>query len=556
MSNDDHERFLAFLVWTTLAHSPTKLRNQAQYYDDTCLRGMRRPLLRCLLATLVIVTVQRVIDYMRGAGFDHVTREKVWPGLTPVGETTSPPTGAVAPKLPPAMPPPPASTAPPLTSARLRSLPGSFPHLEKPVTSQRLRNNSPERIAPFPVVMLAHARPERLDATLKSLMGVHGIDIEQVHVVQDGSDRDVANVVRKHGLHLRQLPTCRPTTSRKGITDARGARIAAAYKQMLSLAFDELTSDEAILVVEDDMYFSPDLMGFMLAGYAVLRHDPSLWCVSAWNDNGFSGLANSSEAPKRMLRTGFFPGLGWLLTRRLYKTELEPAWPAEHWDHWMRSEVVHRTSRGRECIIPQVPRTFHHGVYGTFMDASLHSRYFGRIAHSMDDSLRWPASDFGAIRRAMVSEPYERRLRERIASAVPLTSFTPLLGGWKLPLGSLRPGESQSPIVIWYDVMPRDAGSTVFTKLASYFGLWHELRRGSVRPEAEASPAPWSRRLPRLRHPPCSRHGPLATDGCLSPARRAAQLRARVLVPGPSRPAHQRTMWTARQAIALCGPCA
>ena len=97
----------------------------------------------------------------------------------------------------------------------------------------------------------------------------------------------------------------------------------------------------------------PNLAGLVFCtGWHVQRADPTLWCTSAWHDNGFRDTAAD---PKRLLRTGFFPGLGWLLTRALYKGELEPAWPDEHWDHWMRSEVKFRTSRGRECLIPQVP---------------------------------------------------------------------------------------------------------------------------------------------------------------------------------------------------------
>ena len=54
-------------------------------------------------------------------------------------------------------------------------------------------------------------------------------------------------------------------------------------------------------------------------GWHVQRADPTLWCTSAWHDNGFRDTAAD---PKRLLRTGFFPGLGWLLTRALYKGEL------------------------------------------------------------------------------------------------------------------------------------------------------------------------------------------------------------------------------------------
>ena len=47
----------------------------------------------------------------------------------------------------------------------------------------------------------------------------------------------------------------------------------------------------------------------------------------------------------RSRRTEFFPGLGWLLPRRLYLGELEAKWPTAHWDHWLRSEPINRAER-------------------------------------------------------------------------------------------------------------------------------------------------------------------------------------------------------------------
>ena len=57
--------------------------------------------------------------------------------------------------------------------------------------------------------------------------------------------------------------------------------------------------------------------------------------ASSWNDDGFDYLVKS---PYALRRTGFFPGLGWLMTRALWR-ELRPKWPPEHWDHWLRLAV-------------------------------------------------------------------------------------------------------------------------------------------------------------------------------------------------------------------------
>ena len=40
----------------------------------------------------------------------------------------------------------------------------------------------------------------------------------------------------------------------------------------------------------DDLEVAPDFFTYMQAGLLLLQRDPSLWCVSAWNDNGKEGL--------------------------------------------------------------------------------------------------------------------------------------------------------------------------------------------------------------------------------------------------------------------------
>jgi len=44
--------------------------------------------------------------------------------------------------------------------------------------------------------------------------------------------------------------------------------------------------------LSDDLDISPDFFDYFLATYPVLHADPSLWCVSAWNDNGKAELVS------------------------------------------------------------------------------------------------------------------------------------------------------------------------------------------------------------------------------------------------------------------------
>ena len=58
-----------------------------------------------------------------------------------------------------------------------------------------------------------------------------------------------------------------------------------------------------------------------------------------------------------MVRTDFFPGLGWMLPRRVWD-EVAAAWPQAYWDDWIR-EPLRR--QGRQFIRPEVCRTYHFG---------------------------------------------------------------------------------------------------------------------------------------------------------------------------------------------------
>ena len=109
------------------------------------------------------------------------------------------------------------------------------------------------------------------------------------------------------------------------------------------------------------------------------------------NDNGFDYLVAD---PYGLRRTSYFPGLGWLLPRAVWEGELAGAWPSSHWDHWMRDP---QRSRGRDIVIPEVPRDYHAGVKGTFMDAGTHNKYFGSIAMQADPVFTW---DTPAVRVA------------------------------------------------------------------------------------------------------------------------------------------------------------
>ena len=118
-------------------------------------------------------------------------------------------------------------------------------------------------------------------------------------------------------------------------------KIARHYKWALNQLFNVFNYD-TVIIVEDDLDISPDFFDYFSALHPILKGDPSLWCISAWNDNGKDALvANDpgtglsrglplltslSPAAEALFRSDFFPGLGWMLTKDLWN-ELEVKWP-------------------------------------------------------------------------------------------------------------------------------------------------------------------------------------------------------------------------------------
>ncbi|XP_066909814.1 alpha-1,3-mannosyl-glycoprotein 2-beta-N-acetylglucosaminyltransferase [Halyomorpha halys] len=135
-------------------------------------------------------------------------------------------------------------------------------------------------------------------------------------------------------------------------------KIARHYGWALNQTFNVYNFTTAI-IIEDDLDVSPDLFSYFLATLPLLKHDPSLWCVSAWNDNGKLELIDTSS-PELLHRTDFFPGLGWMITKSLW-SELSPKWPLSYWDDWIRQP---EQRKGRACIRPEVSRTRTFGKIG------------------------------------------------------------------------------------------------------------------------------------------------------------------------------------------------
>ena len=321
--------------------------------------------------------------------------------------------------------------------------------------------------------MLTHNRPQLLTKTLTSLLKVRGVHRNRIFIAQDGHNADVLTVVRKFGLKvdIHDNPKVNGPPWKVG-----AVKIARHYKWSLSRMFEIFDRETpAVIVVEDDLLFSPDFLEYFHAVAPLVESDPTLWAASSWHDNGFDYLVKD---PHTLKRTGFFPGLGWCMTRTLWN-ELGPKWPQEHWDHWLRQPKQHQ---GREVVIPSMPRVYHNGIKGIFMDRKTHNQYFARIATNRDPTVVCQIpSDYGGKSDGMdinIVQAEGKTYRARLKAVIQASGT---LHVTEIPQLYNRNVGSGEAVVVWIDVNvnPRPGMPHEFKSIAQSFGIWHEARRGA-----------------------------------------------------------------------------
>ncbi|XP_005814409.1 alpha-1,3-mannosyl-glycoprotein 2-beta-N-acetylglucosaminyltransferase-like [Xiphophorus maculatus] len=236
--------------------------------------------------------------------------------------------------------------------------------LEEP--SEKIRNikvttpiPSPKFIIPILVIACDRVTVKR---SLDRLISYRpSTELYPIIVSQDCGHADTARVIGSYGdqvTHIKQ-PDLADIKVRPEHRKFQGYyKIARHYRWALNQVFNTF-SQSTVVIVEDDLEVAPDFFEYFQALYPILRSDPTLWCVSAWNDNGRDALVDPSKA-ELLYRTDFFPGLGWMLLKELWD-ELEPKWPSAFWDDWMRQP---EQRKNRSCIRPEISRTITFGRKG------------------------------------------------------------------------------------------------------------------------------------------------------------------------------------------------
>jgi len=213
----------------------------------------------------------------------------------------------------------------------------------------------------LPIIVFSCNRPSVrrcLDGLLK-----YRPDPEKFPIIvsQDCAHSATAKVIQSYGdqvIHIQQPDQSEPEVPAKELKFKGYFKISRHYRWGLKQIFRTF-NHTAVIIVEDDLDVAPDFYEYFSSTYDLLKNDPTLWCVSAWNDNGKANLIDSSHG-ELLYRSDFFPGLGWMITKSLWD-ELESKWPNSYWDDWMRRPEQRKE---RACIRPEISRTRTYGKIG------------------------------------------------------------------------------------------------------------------------------------------------------------------------------------------------
>ena len=270
--------------------------------------------------------------------------------------------------------------------------------------------------SPIPLIIFTFDRADNLRRTIESVLAAlpsnSAPSLHPIFVSQDGDYPAVEGVIASYAPRVTHL---KYTWQGKPQPEYRTAylKIAGHYQFALGEVLDRAAGHEQwdrVIMLEDDMDVAPDFFAYFRRMSPLFDSDPSLYCVSAWNDNGQSAFVASSTA---VYRTDCFPGLGWMWSRERWN-ELHD-WTWGFWDDWLREPAQRK---GRSCIYPEINRAYTFGSVGTSA-GQFFDQYLKPIQLN-SDNVDWQTVDVSYLQQRQ----YEAWLSARLQAAVRVSGAT------------------------------------------------------------------------------------------------------------------------------------
>lgn len=298
-----------------------------------------------------------------------------------------------------------------------RSLAASAGTGKGPITEDTLRRLAAS--GAIGVAVITCKRPQYLSRAMDSFLHAQR-NPEKFPIVisQDGHDAAMTQLVQSkfvatgqaYHMHHDHDPNANSIAKRFG-----GSKMALGYvyiAQHFGFVMRRMFDDfdfQSVIFLEEDLEVSRDFFSYFGTMEPLLRNDPDLFCVSAWNDLGYQ---THVQDPKAAYRTDFFPGLGWMMDKAMWG-EVRDRWAVAYWDEFMRRKDVRK---GRHCIRPEISRSFTFGEEGVSV-GQFFKQHLAKIKLN-DVDVDWKDQDNRMLASA---EAFDNYLRERLRAATPVS---------------------------------------------------------------------------------------------------------------------------------------
>ncbi|XP_018025964.2 protein O-linked-mannose beta-1,2-N-acetylglucosaminyltransferase 1 [Hyalella azteca] len=317
------------------------------------------------------------------------------------------------------------------------------------------------------VLVIAGNRPSSLYRCLFTLLTQNGVNKSRFLVSIDGHHAAVEALLDVLGIAWIQNDMSVDDFPAEG-RNSSGFRISRHYIFSLEGAFSKFPEAQRVIIMEEDLLASPDFFDYFGQTAWLLDADPSLYCVSAWNDHG---ALHTSRDIRRLYRIETHPGYGWMMKRSYFEAVVQE-WKnitGDHdWDIWMRSPHLRAE---RECVVPSVSRSFHYGIVGAHVNGVL------TLAHFTGHLMSAARTHVHLKTEVLLQSNYERHIYELLLgpSTVYLNSTLSPCHPEMLPKNF-----TEGPLVVAFEMVSSD-DHTAWARLGGCHGLWNLDTRGHHR---------------------------------------------------------------------------
>jgi alpha-1,3-mannosyl-glycoprotein beta-1,2-N-acetylglucosaminyltransferase len=208
--------------------------------------------------------------------------------------------------------------------------------------------------------------------------------------------------------------------------------------------------------------FSPDFLNFFKKTAHLLK-DPTVWCISSWNDFGFKHLVDDHNRfificlfSIRLFRTQYFPGLGWMIDSKIWES-IEKKFPTDLWDEGMRVSTL---SKNRDCIVPEISRNKNIGIVGANMNPKDFALKIQPLAFNKETKNDYVVKHLG-------SAEYENYMKDLVGNSKFIKNLYDITGKgnvYTLPFKSMDRTKIQEALYIPLDEFRSHHQQTVILK--------------------------------------------------------------------------------------------